>query len=217
VKEGKEPTAMRLMIATSLSACVCAAAICYGQGTFQTITFDGPPILAPGTARVVTNYYESGMYFTPLPGYSGFGRRGATTNALWPDNGTAFIQAALAPPESVMFSFTNGSSFGVRSVDLSEYSTVVPGAETVDFIGYRPDGSTVTNSFTTPGYGGTGPLTFQTYYFGPEFSGLNRVAVPTFGSMDNLGVIVPEPRAGALLLLGGTALGALRLRRRRGD
>jgi len=60
-------------------------------------------------------------------------------------------------------------------VDLTEYSTVVPDPVTIPFIGFRPDGSTVTNSFTTPGYSGTGPLTFQTYLFGPEFIGVNRV------------------------------------------
>jgi hypothetical protein len=104
------------------------------------------------------------------------------------------------------------------AVDLTEYSTVVPGSVTVPFIGYRPDGSTVTNSFTTPGYSGTGPLTFQTYYFGPEFSGgLSHVVIPTPAwSLDNLvvfGTQVPEPGAFGLLLLSGVLWRVLHRRR----
>jgi hypothetical protein len=115
-----------------------------------------------------------------------------------------------------MFGLINGSTFGVFSVDLTEYSTVLPDPVTVPFIGYLPDGSTVTNSFTTPGYGGAGPLTFQTYHFGPEFSAVTKVAVPTaLWSMDNLSVFVPEPSSTALLLFGALTLGALEMRRRR--
>ncbi len=50
----------------------------------------------------------------------------------------------------------------------------------------------------------TGPLAdFQTLYFGPEFSGLVQVRIPTYGwSLDNLVVTIPEPSAGGLLFLG---------------
>lgn len=200
-----------------MSACFWLAANAYGQGTFQTITFDGPPTIAPGTAASVTNYYELGMYFRPIPhpppGLPSFTRAGPGI-AGNPDDGTAFVKTAI--DESLMFAFTNGSTFGLASVDLSEYSTVLPSPVTISFVGYRPDGSTVTDSFTTPGYSGSGPLTFQTYYFGPEFSGLTSVAIANPGwSMDNLGVLVPEPGTGALLLPAALALGALELRRRR--
>lgn len=100
-------------------------------------------------------------------------------------------------------------------MDLAEYSTVVPDAVTVHFVGYRLDGSTVTTDFTTDGIiDGTGPLAdFQTFYFGPEFSGLTRVEIPTSGwSLDNLVFTVPEPSAGALLFLGAMALLAHRTR-----
>ena len=108
-----------------------------------------------------------------------------------------------------MFSFTDGSLFGVASVDLAEYSTVVPSAVTVHFIGYRYDGSTISQDFTTDGImDGTGPLAdFQIFLFSPGWSGLTRVEVPTYGwSLDNLVVSVPEPASWTVLLLGGGLL-----------
>ena len=92
---------------------------------------------------------------------------------------------------------------------------VVPDAVTVHFIGYRSDGSIVTQDFTTDGIiDGTGPgVDFQTFHFGQEFSGLTRVEIPTFGwSLDNL-VVVPEPSTVALAIAGGPILW-VRLRRR---
>ena len=117
-----------------------------------------------------------------------------------------------------MFRFSTGSPFSLMSVDLAEYSTVVPDAVTVHFVGYRVDGSIVTQDFTTDGIiDGTGPLQdFQTFQFGPEFSGLSRVEIPTFGwSLDNL-VVVPEPSTFALLIAGAPVVWALRRRRRAG-
>ena len=115
-----------------------------------------------------------------------------------------------------MFSYTQRPTFDLLAVDLAEYSTVVPDPATVPFVGYRSDGSTVTTSFTTDGIiDGTGPLAdFQTFYFGPEWSGLTRVEIPTYGwSLDNL-VVVPEPGTGVLLIGGAVAFGLWRIRRR---
>jgi hypothetical protein len=182
---------------------------CYGQGTFTWITFDGPPLQPPGTVYNTQQYYENSMSFTPLAGTVGFGRAGGGVAQL-PDNGTAYLQAALG--QSLTFGFINGSVFDLRSVDLAEYSTVVPNAVTVHLVGYRPNGSTVTTDLTTDGIiDGSGPLVdFQTFSFGPEFSGLTRVEIPTIGwSLDNLGIRVPEPGAGALVMVGG-AVFALR-------
>lgn len=108
-----------------------------------------------------------------------------------------------------MFSFTDGSLFGLVSVDLAEYSTVVPDAVTVQFIGYYAGGGTITTSFTTDGIiDGTGPLAdFQTFTFGSGWTGLTRVEVPGYGwSLDNLVVSVPEPASGTFLLLEGLVL-----------
>jgi hypothetical protein len=182
--------------------------LCYGQGTFH-VTFDGPPPQAPGTVFSVQQYQESGLLFTSL-GFS-FGRAGGEVSAL-PENGTAYLQAALT--QSLQFMFLNGSPFDLVSVDLAEYSTVVPNAATVQFVGYRLDGSTVTTSFTTDGnIDGTGPLNdFETFFFGPEFSSLIRVEIPSAGwSLDNLFVTpIPEPSTCALLFIAGLMLCARR-------
>jgi hypothetical protein len=182
-----------------VKAVILALALCglapksFGQGVLQ-ITFDGPPTVAPGTGVVVTNYSEAGMLFQPLPGSRGFSRWGAATDPRDPNNGTAFVRAALG--QSLMFNFTNGSAFEMLSVDLAGYSSVVPDA-TIQFVGYRADGSTVRTNVDRHG------IVFDTMYFGPEFSDLMRVEIPnSLWSLDNLTVSVPEPSAGALWVLG---------------
>ena len=109
-----------------------------------------------------------------------------------------------------MFGLYDGSAFDMFAVELAEYSTVRPEAVTVRFVGYRADGSTVTTNLTTDGiFDGGGPVAdFQTFYFGPEFSNLTRVEIPTYGwSLDNLVVSIPEPGTGALMILGVALVG----------
>lgn len=193
-----------MKITILLLAAMYFAGSAFGQGT-TLFTFDGPPVVAPGTSTGATNYYEAGMSFTPIPGSRTFGRRaGSSTSSLWPDNGTAFVQAALG--QSLAFSFTNGSTFDLISIDLAGYSSVVPDV-TAQFVGYRADGSTVTVSVPRNG------ITFETYFFDSGFSDLTRVEVPDFGSLDNLVVSVPEPSALGLCLLG-VACGFAKLRKR---
>jgi hypothetical protein len=170
----------------------------FSQGVLQ-ITFDGPLTVAPGTGIIVTNYSEEGMLFQPLKGSRGFSRWGAATDPRDPNNGTAFVRAALG--QSLMFHFNNGSTFEMLSVDLAGYSSVVPDA-TIQFVGYRGDGSTVITNVDRHG------IVFDTMYFGPEFSDLTRVEIPnSLWSLDNLTVSVPEPSAGALWV-SGLACGA---------
>jgi hypothetical protein len=185
------------------------------EGNAQgTVTFDGPPLQPPGSAYVVQVYHESGVWFAPIPGSDGFGRRGSNPPAaFWPDNGTAYVLAGLG--DSLMLGLDDGSEFGLSSVDLAEWSTDYPEPVRVRFIGYKPDGSTVTTDLVTDGIiDGTGPLAdFQTLYFGPEFSGLTQVRIPTSGwCLDNLIVSIPEPGTWALLLAGGLLLGVTRFR-----
>ncbi|HZL42989.1 MAG TPA: hypothetical protein VFD66_06885 [Verrucomicrobiae bacterium] len=179
-----------------------------------TITFDDPPIQPPGTAYGVTNYTEQGMSFRPLfPGYQ-FGRVGADPVPGRPDDGSAYLEAALT--DSLLFRLGNGSSFDLVSVDLAEYSTVVPNPVTVHFVGYRSDGSTVSTDFTTDGIiDGTGPLAdFQTFYFGKDWTDLARVEIPTFGwSLDNLVVSTPEPQASSFMLSATLVMFVCRLRK----
>jgi hypothetical protein len=188
-----------------------ATAQCLGQGTVH-ITFDGYPFQPPSTGAFVQQYFESGMWFRPLgivgPGNGFIRNGGGRVNS--PENGTAYLQGSLG--DSLVFSFLDDSVFNLVSVDLAEYSTVVPDAVTVPFVGYRHDGSMVITSFTTDGIiDGTGPLAdFQTFHLGPEFTGLTRVEIPTYGwSLDNLyvSITIPEPGAGGLLLLGAALAG----------
>jgi hypothetical protein len=181
-------TTLFLAIATLTSA------VCFGQGTLQ-ITFDGPPLQPPGSDFLVQQYFESGMYFRSPPGSDGFARTWTGLPPEWPNNGTPYLSAGAG--DSLAFSFANESSFGVASVDLAGFSTGAPDY-TVDFVGYRSDGGTISTSFS-----GTG-VDFQTYYFGSDWSsGLTRVEIPNYGwSLDNLVVAVPEPSANALLIIG---------------
>ena len=181
---------MKTKFVVLLLACSCMAAA-YGQGTLQ-ITFDGPPVQPPNTQVGVTNYFEGGMSFRPLAGVNGLVRNGGGIS-FYPDDGSAYLQGLLS--NTLMFSFTNGLLFGLVSVDLAEYSTVLSGPTDVEFVGYHPDGSTVTTSFTTDGIiDGTGPLAdFQTFSFnGLGFTNLTRVEIPSSDwSLDNL-VVSPE-------------------------
>jgi hypothetical protein len=190
------------------------------QGTFQsvTVTFDGPPVQAPGTARIVQSYDELGVWFVPIPGTDGFGRRGSNPSPGWPDDGTAYVQALLGT--SLMFGLDDGSSFDPVSVDLAEYSDVVRDPVTVHFVGYRQDGSVLTDDITTAGiFNGVAPV-FQTFSFDPGFSDLVRVEIPTIAwSLDNLVVAhggVPEPGTGTLVVVGAGMLGLRLLRRKAG-
>jgi hypothetical protein len=174
---------------------------CLGQGRV-TFNFEGFPTPPPGSAVLTSSYTESGMSFVPIFS-QGFVRVGASPTAARPDNGSAYLQAGSG--STLKFSFLNGSVFDLLSVDLAEYSTVVPDAVTVRFVGYRQDGSTVMADFITDGIiDGTGPLAdFQTFNFGTQFSQLTRVEIPTDGwSLDKLVVSVPEPGSGSILLLG---------------
>jgi hypothetical protein len=183
---------------------------CFSQGVLN-ITFDGSPTQPSGTAYSVNSYSESGILFTPAIAGGQFGRCGGGIS-FFSENGTAYLLAALG--DSLQFNFLDGQIFNLNSVDLAEYSTVVPNAVTVHFIGYHPDGSTVTQDFTTDGIiDGTGPLAdFQTFQFNPLFSNLVRVEIPNFGwSLDNLVITpTPEPSTVWLGLLGGGLLFLLR-------
>jgi hypothetical protein len=184
--------------------------VCFAQGTLH-VTFDGMPPLPPATSIGVQQYFESGIWFRPL-GVVGqentiSHRRGGGGVPLVPDNGTPYLAAHLG--SSLLFSFQDGGLFGINSVDLAGYSTVVPDFS-VPFFGYRFDGSIVSTNFS-----GTG-IEFRTVYFGAEWSsGLTRVEIPTYSwSLDNLTVEIPEPTSSVLILIGAVIFGLSRMKGR---
>lgn len=187
-----------------------------GQGTFGSvrITFD-LPARPPGTGILLQSYYEAGFIFTSIAESGRFGRI-APGDPRDPDFVTPFLNTGVG--ESLMFSLTSGGLFDLVSVDLAEYSTVVPEAVLVPFVGYYADGTTVTTSFLTDGIidGPAGARDFETFHFGPEFSGLTRVEIPSYGwSLDNVVVVIPEPSTGSLLVLGVALAGFRQYKRKR--
>jgi len=181
---------------------------CVAQGTLQwTVRFDGLPDVAPGDDIATSYYAEQGMSFRPI-GSGQFGRSGGGRPGR-PNNGGAFLFGAFTYSLSIT---GNIARFGVVSVDLAEYSTVVPDAVAVQFVGYRCDGSTVTSVFATDGImDGSGPLAdFQTFYFDSQFADVVKVEVPSYGwCLDNMvfSNVIPEPGTWTLLILCGGLAG----------
>jgi hypothetical protein len=165
---------------------MCWPGLSLAQGSFN-ISFDGPPEVRRGSAIVAHSYSESGYFFVGNP--DGYIRNGGGF-APTPENGSAYLQASAG--DSLVVTTVNGAAFSLTAVDLAGYSTVVPDFS-VPFIGYHSDGTTVSQTFSGNG------ITFHTFYFGSEFSDLNRVEIPTWAwSLDNLVISVPEPGAPAL-------------------
>jgi hypothetical protein len=85
---------MKTKIAIFSLTCFLADASAHAQGTLQ-ITFDGPPALASGAGILVTNYFESGMSFTPINPNNwneAFARDSGGTNVPFlPDNGSTYL------------------------------------------------------------------------------------------------------------------------------
>ena len=160
----------------------------------------------PGTWITTSDYTESGMWFVNPYGPEGMALLGAGVSGA-ADNGTGHLETSGG--ERLRFSFTNGMHFNLVSFDLAEDRTIVVPFEV---IGYKSMGVTVTESFTTDGImdGPGGQADFQTFYFDSRFANVYEIDIITSRwALDNLVVSgVPEPSAGALVLLGAVcALG----------
>lgn len=110
-----------------------------------------------------------------------------------------------SPGDYVSLSLTSGSSFGLTSAQLADPNSPSSALVSISFIGHMFGGSTVTNTFTTPGNGAT---TLASYTFGSGFaSGLTSVDIlaPRW-AMDNLVYVVPEPTSLSLDVVGALAL-----------
>lgn len=154
----------------------------------------------PGTYFYTRQYWEGGFWFRsqmqdPQAVFAVLG----DNCPGYPRNFSAYLQV---PGVSLIFSvagYYNISPFNVHSVDLAEYSALFARPTVVRFIGYRTDGTIITNEFVTDGIiHGEGPIAdFQTFTFGPEWTHLGQVLVevPEVGyCLDNLVVSIPEFR-----------------------
>jgi hypothetical protein len=183
-----------------------------GQGT---ITFGGQ------VSVYGTNYSEQGMLFQVLipspgsgsPSYDSMGIIPPNTYNNYATNGTPYLAFSqlLNPSDFVIFSLTNGNTFGLTSVSLGDPLAPSPSLVPIMFIGNLANGSNVTNTFTTPGNGANSLLN---YTFTSAFaSGLTSVDIlATRWAMDNLvfGNVsqVPEPGAASLITVSLLAFAA---------
>jgi hypothetical protein len=164
-----------------------------------TVNFDAHPNFDG------TNYVELGMQFRLIiPQGSSYDPIGITYGAgNTPGDGTPFMWwfRQSNPYNYAELSLTNGSMFGFTSVLLADPTAPSPSPVPISFVGYFVGGSTITNTFDTPGNGAT---TFSAYDFSSGFaSGLTKVDIfaPRW-AMDNLAFTVPEPSCCVLLALG---------------
>jgi hypothetical protein len=187
------------------------AVVAPGQGT---ITFNASSGLSS------TYYNESGMWFHVIipsgSAYDNMAIVGPTPpggNA--PQNVTPYMGwfRQFNPTDYVSLSLTNGSALGLTSVQLADPISPSLSPVSISFLGFKQDGSTVTNTFTTPGNGAS---TFLSYQFNSAFaSGLTSVSIlANRWAMDNLAFTVPEPSVVSLALLSGGLFIYVRLRNR---
>jgi hypothetical protein len=182
-------SAMAALASTALILANAPAASARG-----TITFNNPWV-GSGVGYASLWYYD-GMSFrvsptAPQP-HDAIAIVGAVLEGH-PNNGTPHMEFAnsLGIPEYVAFALTNGGIFSVTSVELADAVAPSLTPVSITFNGFKWDGSTVSQTFTTPG---GGAATFQTYALGPDFAnGLVRVEIPSLAwAMDNIR-FVPEP------------------------
>ena len=174
-----------------------------------TVTFNNNQVAPHGT-----NYYELGMAFNviiPTRGggstsYDGMVIEPGNVFANIPSNSTPYMSffQQFSPDDYVVFSLTNGYSFGLTSVNLADPNSPSLSPVPISFIGFLGNGSSVTNTFTTPGGGAT---SFLNYTFTSAFaSGLTSVDIfSTRWAMDNLvfgNVTAPEPGIESLIAVG---------------
>lgn len=172
----------------------------------RVITFDRPGFL--GGEGSYAPYLDI-QFMRIAPKASGVYLQDETTGSGWPDNGTTYARI-LSSQSPFEIKHTQDLPFDLLSLDVSEYSTTVPTAVSLQFVGYLAGGGTVSHSLVSDGiFDGGGPLAdFQTVTLPATFRELNRVVVSmnSGAHLDNLRVLVhgqevPPPPAPSLPLL----------------
>ena len=198
---------------TILLTFLCIQVRGWSQGS-MTITFDNPP-LPPNTAVLINSYSESGVRcWLSSDSSGGLVLVGAGNAGGSPNNGTTHLET-YAGQTHVNFSLSPIGVFSLISFDATESYSTTPGPETLHVVGYNAYyPTTVEADLTTDG-----TRQFQTFNLGPSFTDLGAVSItPSAWSgfaLDNVVLGIPEPSAGALVLLGAAcALGRSRIRRK---
>jgi hypothetical protein len=206
--DGLVSTCSQSQAAISALCLLASASPLLAQGA---VTFDARPFFSG------TNYFELGVWFrTAIPPGSSAHDNMVIVGPIppggnAPERSTPYMGwfRQFNPFDYVAFSLTNGGSFGLTSVQLADPSAPSFSLLPITFLGHKFDGSSVTNTFTTPGNGAN---TFLTYHFSSQFaSGLTSVDIQaTRWAMDDLVFTIPEPSTSALFLLGLLGLVARR-------
>lgn len=150
-----------------------------------TLTFD--PALSPGWVQQITNWTEKGMSLGIRTNATHMANRDNGHVTWAPSNGTAYITYSSdnwgAP---ATLTNTSGKVFSLKRVDLAEYSTLVSESN-IEFVGYRADGSSVTNVFTLDNViDGDGPTNdFERFTFTSTFTNLLYVRMKQPGTVTN--------------------------------
>lgn len=181
-----------------LSALLQSTAAVNGQGT---VTFDGQPLWSGAS------YSELGMTFQVVVPQGASHDDMVIVPPNWannvPQDSTPFMGwFRQNNPYNYVSLSLNGSLFGLASVQLADPNSPSLSPVPIAFIGYLAGGSTVTNTFTTPGNGAS---TFANYTFNSDFTPPAFTHVDILAprwAMDNLVFSVPEPSVLSLLCFG---------------
>lgn len=167
--------------------------------------------MPPGSSSPLGFYTESGVGVRVT---SGVATRRWSGDPLFPDNGTAYLQAGIS---NALYFNIGGSLFNAVSVDLAPYSASSLDPVAVEFAALDYGGRIIATTQFTVMLNGQGSPVFQTSYFPQEFQGMHSLWIappaPPW-SLDNLVISpIPEPSTAALLVAGGFLFAACLLRR----
>ena len=167
--------------------------------TDRVLTFDPPdarawtyrPYLQTGNFVITTNAIEHSL---PDTVFSRVDIKGAD-DAGEPSNGGNYL-LANSYDDAIIVWHRDHRPFDVRQVDLSEYRPDFGERNSITFVGYHSDGTSVTQTFVTDGaYDGTGPLAdFEPFTFSGDFQNIVRLVARSASfepfAMDNLALTV---------------------------
>ncbi len=164
--------------------------IIFNSQTNGHVYFDNFTFSIEGDASTRAPYSEHGFTIRdPDAGEGIFNIIESGSSSGRADNGGRYFSLSIQVNSSFELAPSDGGSFDVVSVDLAEYSTVFQEARTVEWVGYKANGTTVTTSFTIDGTidGPGGLADFETFTFPASFQEIVRLeSSSTLYSIDNI-------------------------------